>query len=90
MTSNTDGWTGELQLPTRYFTLLGKYYTGSDLRWFFGGQFFSNYNDTAGLTPGSAVSVASIDGASTVVFGTNASGAFVVAPQRPEIGRAHV
>jgi len=83
VTSNTDGWTGELQLPTRYFTLLGKYYTGSDLRWFFGGQFFSNYNDTAGLTPGSAVSVASIDGASTVVFGTNASGAFVVAPQRP-------
>src|SRR5438105_3588942 len=81
VTSNTDGWTGGLQFATRYFTLLGKYYTGSDLRWFFGGQFFSNYNDTAGLTPGSAVSVASIDGASTVVFGTNASGAF-------EIGRA--
>src|SRR5437899_848032 len=50
VTSNTDGWTGELQLPTRYFTLLGKYYSGSDLRWFFGGQFFSNYNDTFGLT----------------------------------------
>jgi hypothetical protein len=81
VTSNTDGWTGELQLPTRYFTLLGKYYTGSDLRWFFGGQFFSNYNDTAGLT--GTTSVASIDGASTVVFGTNASGALVVAPQRP-------
>jgi hypothetical protein len=81
VTSNTDGWTGEFQLPTRYFTLLGKYYTGSDLRWFFGGQFFSNYNDTAGLTD--TTSVASIDGASTVVFGTNASGALVVAPQRP-------
>src|SRR5260370_8864000 len=26
VTSNTDGWTGELQLPTRYFTLIGKYY----------------------------------------------------------------
>jgi len=81
VTSNTDGWTGELQLPTRYFTLLGKYYTGSDLRWFFGGQFFSNYNDTAGLT--GTATVPSIDGASNVVFGTNASGAAVVAPQRP-------
>jgi hypothetical protein len=81
VTSNTDGWTGEFQLPTRYFTLLGKYYNGSDLRWFFGGQFFSNYNDTAGLT--GTTSIASIDGASTVVFGTNASGALVVAPQRP-------
>ncbi len=81
VTSNTNGWTGEFQLPTRYFTLLGKYYSGSDLRWFFGGQFFSNFNDTFGLTGTS--SAASIDGASTVVFGTNASGAAVVAPQRP-------
>jgi len=80
VTSNTDGWTGELQLPTRYFTLLGKYYTGSDLRWFFGGQFFSNYNDTFGLT--GTADASSIDGASTVVFGTNAGGAAVIAPQR--------
>jgi hypothetical protein len=81
VTSNTDGWTGEFQLPTRYFTLIGKYYTGSDLRWFFGGQFFSNYNDTAGLT--GTATVPSIDGASNVVFGTNAGGTAVVAPQRP-------
>ncbi len=81
VTSNTDGWTGEFQLPTRYFTLLGKYYSGSDLRWFFGGQFFSNFNDTLGLT--GTASALSIDGASTVVFGSNASGAAVVAPQRP-------
>lgn len=81
VTSTTNGWTGEFQLPTRYFTLIGKYYTGSDLRWFFGGQFFSNYNDTAGLT-GNAT-VASIDGGSNVVFGSDASGNPVVAPQRP-------
>ncbi len=81
VTSTTNGWTGEFQLPTRYFTLIGKYYTGSDLRWFFGGQLFSNFNDTAGLT--GTAPVASIDGASTVVFGTNGSGAAVVAPQRP-------
>src|SRR6266567_8855 len=81
VTSNTDGWTGEFQLPTRFATLIGKYYTGSDLRWFFGGQFFSNFNDTTGLT--GTATAPSIDGASTVVFGTNASGALVVAPQRP-------
>ncbi len=81
VSSTTNGWTGEFQLPTRYFTLIGKYYTGSDLRWFFGGQFFSNFNDTAGLT--GTVSVPSMDGGSTVAFGTNASGTAVAAPQRP-------
>jgi hypothetical protein len=80
VSSNTDGWSGEFQLPTHFATLIGKYYTGSDLRWFFGGQFFSNYNDTLGLT--GTASAASIDGASTVVFGTNGNGAAVVAPQR--------
>lgn len=81
VSSSTNGWTGEFQLPTRYFTLIGKYYSGSDLRWFFAGQFFSNYNDTFGLT--GTASTTSIDGASTVVFGTDASGNAVVAPQRP-------
>jgi hypothetical protein len=81
VTSTTNGWSGEFQLPTRSFTLIGKYYAGSDLRWFFGGQFFSNFNDTAGLA--GTASATSIDGASTVVFGTNASGTAVVAPQRP-------
>jgi hypothetical protein len=80
-TSVTDGWTGEFQLPTRYMTLIGKYYSGSDLRFFFAGQFFSNYNDTFGLT--GTASVLSVDGASTVFFGTNAAGTAVVAPQRP-------
>jgi hypothetical protein len=81
-TSVTDGWTGEFQLPTRYMTLIGKYYSGSDLRFFFAGQFFSNFNDTAGLT-GLSAGIPSVDGASTVFFGTNAAGTAVVAPQRP-------
>ena len=80
-TSNTDGWTGEFQLPTRYITVLGKYYSGSDLRFFFAGQLFSNFNDTAGLT--GATEALSVDGSSAVIFGTDASGNSVVAPQRP-------
>lgn len=80
-TSITAGWSGEFQLPTRYATLIGKYYSGSDLRFFFGSELFSNYNDTARLT--GLASATSVDGASTVFFGTNASGTPVVAPERP-------
>jgi hypothetical protein len=84
--SPSDRWSGEFQLPTRFATLIGKYYSGSDLRFFFGGELFSNFNDTAGLTGpggvGAPIGVASVDGASTVFFGTNASGTPVVAPQR--------
>ena len=81
VSSVTAAWTGEFQLPTRFATLIGKYYSGSDLRYYFGGQLFSNFNDTFGLT-GNTV-VASVDGASNVVFGTNAAGNAVVAPERP-------
>jgi len=88
--SDTNGWTGEWQLPTRYATLIGKFYSGSDLRYYFAGQLFSNYNATGGFTrtnlaegePAFA-SAASIDGGSTVLFGLNAAGAPVVIPQLP-------
>ncbi len=79
--SDTNGWTGEWQLPTRYLTLIGKYYSGSDLRYYFAGQLFSNYNATGGFT--NLASTTSIDGASTVFFGTNAAGAPVAVPQLP-------
>ena len=78
--STSVGYTAELQLPTRFVTVVGKYYNGSDLRWFFAGQLLSHFNDTAGLT--NTVAIPSIDGASTVVFGL-AGGAPTVAPQRP-------
>src|SRR5579863_8267061 len=79
--SPTNGIDFEWQLPTRWLTLTGKVYSGSDLRYYFAGQLFSNYNSTFGLT--GLTDAASIDGASTVVFGTNAAGAAVVAPQLP-------
>jgi hypothetical protein len=80
VSSNSDGYSAELQLPTRFVTLSGKYYAGSDLRFFLGGQLLSTFNDTAGLA--STVSVPSIDGASTVVFGL-LNGVPTIAPQRP-------
>jgi hypothetical protein len=80
VSSSSDGVSAEIQLPTHFVTLISKYYNGSDLRFFFAGQFLSNFNDTAGLT--SQATATSIDGASTVVFGL-LNGVPTVAPQRP-------
>ena len=84
VSSSSNGYSVELQLPTRFVTLASKYYNGSDLRFFFAGQLLSNFNDTAGLTGQATAS--SIDGASTVVFGL-LNGAPVVAPERPVRGQ---
>lgn len=79
--SSTNGWTLEAQLPTRYATLIGKYYSGADLRYFFANQLYSYYNDETGLS--NLATVASIDGSSNIVFGTTADGVQVIAPERP-------
>jgi hypothetical protein len=84
VSSDSKAYSVELQLPTRFVTLAGKYYSGSDLRFFLGGQLLSNFNDTAGMT--AIASTPSIDGASTVVFGL-LNGVPSVAPQRPVRGR---
>jgi len=84
VSSKQNGWDAEWQLPTRWFTLTGKVYGGADLRWFFGGQLYSFYNDATGLTQvTAATAVSSVDGASCVVFGVNSSGEIVIAPERP-------
>ena len=80
VSSDSDGYSAEFQLPTHFVTVVGKYYAGSDLRFFLAGQLLSNFNDTAGLT--ATATAASIDGSSTVVFGL-LNGVPTVAPQRP-------
>ncbi|HEX8556530.1 MAG TPA: hypothetical protein VF668_00280 [Pyrinomonadaceae bacterium] len=82
--SDRYGYTAEVQLPTDFVTVVGKYYSGADLRFYLGGQLFSTFNDTAGLT--GVIAAPSIDGSSTVVFGFE-DGAPVVAPQRPVRGQ---
>ncbi len=79
--SSRYGISVEWQMPTRYFTLLLKGYNGQDLRFYFVGNLFSNFNDTYGLT--GTAPAASIDGSSTVVFGLDPSGNAAIAPQRP-------
>jgi hypothetical protein len=83
VSSNRAGWTAELQLPTRWITAIGKYWNGSDLRWYFVGSLFSNFNDPGVLDPGAPVLEAlSNDQSSAVLFGFR-GGNPVIAPQRP-------
>ena len=84
VSSSSDGYSVELQMPTRAVTLSGKYYNGSDLRFFLAGQLLSNFNDITGLA--ATANASSIDGASTVVFGLE-NGVPTVAPQRPVRGQ---
>ncbi len=76
------GWTGELQLPTRYVTVITKYWSGSDLRWYFVGSLFSNFNDKLIFDTGAPVAEGlSNDQSSAVLFGFR-GGNPSVAPQR--------
>src|SRR6185295_18183803 len=50
VSSDSNGYSAEFQLPTHFVTVVGKYYGGSDLRFFLAGQLLSNFNDTFGLT----------------------------------------
>ena len=84
VSSSSNGYSAEFQLPTHFLTAVGKYYSGSDLRFYLAGQLLSNFNDTAGLT--STVAASSVDDASTVVFGL-LNGVPAIAPQRPVRGQ---
>ena len=42
------GADAEVQLPSRYVTVVGKYYTGADLKYYFGSQVYSYFNDNVG------------------------------------------
>jgi hypothetical protein len=86
LSSGRWGVSTELQLPTRWVTLTAKAYTGADLRFYFVGELYSNFNDIARLTctvEAPCATGTSIDGSSTVAFGYDASGKAIVAPQRP-------
>jgi hypothetical protein len=85
--SNLYGTQLTLQLPTRWFTLVGSAYRGGDLRFYFGGQINSYVTDTTGLTNIQGAFVTTDGGpmvaAGNAYLGTNASGQVVVAPQKP-------
>ncbi|HYX54248.1 MAG TPA: hypothetical protein VE783_12405, partial [Candidatus Limnocylindrales bacterium] len=84
VSSDRNAWTGEIQLPTRFATIIAKYYNGSDLRYYFANQLLSNFPNTTGLT--GTATAPSVDGSSTVVFG-NLAGVPTIAPQIPIRGQ---
>jgi hypothetical protein len=99
LSTDRAGWTGEVQLPTRWLTLIAKYWNGSDLRWYFVGSLDSNFNDTFGVSKpclnaelaaafcsGATAATPfnnSTDGASNVLFGFDANHNPIFAPERP-------
>ena len=72
-----------VSLPTRWATLVASGYIGADLRFFFGGETLSYYNQSAGLT--AKANGTSVDN-NAAVFGLNGSGAPTAAPQLPVRG----
>ena len=46
------GGAAGIQLPTRWATLVGQYYMGADLKWYFAGQIFSEFSNTRGFPGG--------------------------------------
>ena len=99
-TASSQRWgaDAEIQLPTRYATIVGKYYRGADLRYYFGGPIFGVFNDNrVGLLSNSAAgAICGVNGsgcptafdidasAPNPIFGFNPStGAWQTVPQRP-------
>jgi hypothetical protein len=67
----TWGYSGEAQLPTRWFTLQGKWWEGGALRFYFVDNLLTSFNPTAAFekaNPGAVVStVTSVSGEGTAV-----------------------
>ncbi|MEN3334676.1 MAG: hypothetical protein V7641_4041, partial [Blastocatellia bacterium] len=83
LTSARNAWSAEMQLPTPFVTLVGKYYRGGDLRYYFMGQFNDVFTDLGSAAPlGSAVSFAG----RTIPFGT-LGGAVSAATLEPVMGQ---
>ena len=83
VSSNGYGNQIAISLPTRWATVVASGYIGADLRFFFAGQTLSYYNQAHGLT--GTADAFSVDN-NAAVFGTNAAGQSVVAPQLPVRG----
>ena len=81
--SDRNAWSAEVQLPTPFITVVGKYYRGGDLRYYFMGQFNDVFTDLGRATPlGSALSFAG----RTIPFGL-LNGQVVAANLEPVMGQ---
>jgi len=76
-----------LQIPTRWFTIVGSAYKGGDLRFYFGGQINSFTTDMGGLTniqgPFPTTDGGPLAVSGLTLLGTNSAGQVVIAPEKP-------
>jgi hypothetical protein len=91
LTSDRNAWTAEIQLPTPWVTLAGKYYRGGDLRYYFMGQFNDVFTDLGGAT---SIATATAFSGRVIPFGcvggvgpTCTGGTVVVSSLRPVLGQ---
>ncbi|MGH9899242.1 MAG: hypothetical protein ACRD63_08810, partial [Pyrinomonadaceae bacterium] len=83
LTSDRNAWSAEFQLPTQYVTVVGKYYRGGDLRFFFAGQLNDVFSDLGGAAQlGTALSLSS-----RVIPFANVGGRVVAADLEPTYGQ---
>lgn len=99
-TASSQRWgaDGGIQLPTRYMTLMARYYTGADMTWYFAGQVLKEFNDNrigllnnsvggvfSSMTGAGYPAAFSIDASPpNVAFGWSAAtSSWRVIPQRP-------
>jgi hypothetical protein len=86
LTSNRNAWSAEMQLPTPFVTIVGKYYRGGDLRYYFMGQFNDVFTDLGGATPIVTATPILSEAGRAIPFGTR-NGAVVAASLEPVIGQ---
>jgi hypothetical protein len=86
LTSDRNAWSAEMQLPTPFVTIVGKYYRGGDLRYFFMGQFNDVFTDLGRATPIVTPTPILSEAGRAIPFGT-LNGAVVAAHLEPVIGQ---
>ncbi len=62
-------WTAEVQLPTPWVTYVAKYYRGTDMRFFFGGQLNDVYNNINAFGEAGVVGTGISESGRSITFG---------------------
>ncbi len=91
LTSVRNAWSAEIQVPTAWVTVVGKYYRGGDLRYYFMGQFNDVFTDLQGAAPlttllGAPVTATTFAGR-VIPFGRDGAGNIVAARLEPALGQ---
>jgi hypothetical protein len=83
-------WTAEVQLPTPWVTFVAKYYRGTDMRFFFGGQLNDVYNNINAFGEAGIVGTGISESGRSITFGCVGGGPDPVLPETTDCNGAAV